>query len=212
MIDLTDMTRLRRVLCLGAHSDDIEIGCGATLLRLLRVNPQVEVRWVVFCACEVRGREAAASAAAYLSGVKYAYHGYAFRDARMDQQRQQVKDVFEELKAFDPDLVFTHRADDAHQDHRLVAQLTQQTFRSNLALAYEIPKFDGDLGRPNVYAPAELPDVETKCRRLHEHFATQRERQWFDDALFRGLMRVRGVECASKSRYAEGFYCTKWVF
>ena len=212
MIQLTDTSRLKRVLCLGAHSDDLEIGCGGTVLRLLRENPNLEIRWAVFGgADEQRGREARDSAAGFLAGVAKAHVDvFAFRDAFMAFDGVAVKETFEQLKrSFEPDLVFTHFRDDRHQDHRLLSDLAWTTWRDHTILEYEIPKYDGDLGRPNVFAP--LP--EDLCRRkielLMSGFPTQATRQWFTEDTFWSLLRIRGVECNSPTKYAEAFHCRK---
>ena len=212
MIQLTDTSRLKRVLCLGAHSDDIEIGVGGTLLRLARENPGLDVRWVVFCgADERRNREARESAARYLAGFRQSQVDvFAFRDAFMAFDGVAVKETFEQLKrSFEPDLVFTHFRDDRHQDHRLLSDLAWNTWRDHTILEYEIPKYDGDLGRPNVFAP--LP--EDLCRRkielLMSGFPTQATRQWFTEDTFWSLLRIRGVECNSPTKYAEAFHCRK---
>jgi LmbE family N-acetylglucosaminyl deacetylase len=207
---LFDTSRLSRILCIGAHSDDIEIGCGATMLRLLRENPRLEVTWVVFCGSAERGDEAKAAANRVLRNHQHHVITHDFRDAHLPGDWLKVKAAMAELREPTPDLVFTHRDDDRHQDHRLLGELAGQTFRDHVVMHYEIPKFDADLGRPNVYAPASLEDLEAKCRLL-DAFASQRDKHWFDDDTFRGLARIRGLECASDTGYAEGFYCGKVV-
>lgn len=211
MQTLSDLTRVRRLLCIGAHSDDLEIGCGATLLRLLRENPNVHVTWCIFAAAGERGEEARRAATRLLcdaAEVRLVCH--SFGDAHFPGEWMAVKKAMASLSDAKPDVIFTHRTDDAHQDHRLLGEMTAQTFRNHLVLAYEIPKHDGDLGQPNVYAPASEADLEMKCRVLTE-FRSQRDRHWFDDDTFRGLARLRGLECASPTRFAEAFYCRKWV-
>lgn len=200
-----------RLLCLGAHCDDIEIGCGGTVLRLLAEHPGTEVRWVVFASRPEREREARACAQALLAGAgEAAVEVHGFRDAYLPQSSGEVKDTFEKLKLeCSPDLVLTHHGGDGHQDHRLVSELTWNTFRDHLVLEYEIPKYDGDLGRPNVYVPLTHAQVEGKVEALLEHFASQRGKRWFDAELFRGLMRVRGMECNAPERHAEAFYARK---
>jgi LmbE family N-acetylglucosaminyl deacetylase len=212
MIQLTDPSRLKRILCLGAHSDDIEIGCGGTLLRLARENPEIEVRWVVFCgADERRKREAKESAAKYLTGfARSQVDVFEFRDAFMSFDGVAVKERFEELKkAFVPDLIFTHFRDDRHQDHRLLSDLAWNTWRDHQILEYEILKYDGDLGRPNVFA--QLP--EAVCRQkidlLMSAFPTQANKQWFDEQTFWSMLRIRGVECNSPTKFAEAFHSRK---
>lgn len=212
MIVWKDLTSLKRVLCLGAHSDDIEIGAGATVLRLLGCNPTVHITWVVFSGIGPRGDEARKSAQAYLAAYGIArsqIHIHEFRDARFPEQQPQIKDVFEQLKSVDPDLILTHKHDDRHQDHRVVNELTWNTFRAHPIWEYEIPKWDGDLGRPNLYVQVEPDLVQKKCDLLREHFGTQRAKHWFDEETFRGLMRIRGLE--SNTRYAEGFVARKVV-
>ncbi len=198
---------LERVLAIGCHADDIEIGCGGTILRLVREHPEVEVDWVVLAAQGARADEARASAADFLAGAGAArveVHG--FRDGFLPYVGAEVKQVFEDLKPrVDPQIVFTHSSYDFHQDHRLACELTWNTFRSHLILEYEIPKVDGDLGRPNVFVPLTVEDVERKLDLLERHFATQSGKHWFDGETFRGLMRLRGMEAVAAERYAEGF-------
>jgi LmbE family N-acetylglucosaminyl deacetylase len=201
---------VERVLAVGCHSDDIEIGCGGTLLAMTRAQPDVHVAWVVLAAAGDRASEARASAAAFLDGA-------ASVDIRVLEHREsflpyvgaEVKETFESLKSVAPDIIFTHHRDDLHQDHRLACELTWNTFRDHLVLEYEIPKYDGDLGAPNVFVPLDPGIVDEKLRLLREHFPSQAGRHWFDDELFRGLMRVRGMESAG--RYAEAFTCRKLV-
>ena len=196
------------VLAIGCHADDIEIGCGGTILALTRTSPGIHVTWVVLAAPGVRAEEARASAEAFLAGVgSSAVHVHELRDGFLPYVGGEVKDVFEGLKEVRPDLVFTHTRHDLHQDHRLACELAWNTFRDHLILEYEIPKYDGDLGSPNVFVPLEESLVEEKLRVLRDHYASQRGKHWFDDELFRGLMRLRGMESAS--RYAEAFTCRK---
>ncbi len=202
-----------RLLCMGAHSDDIEIGCGGTILSLLENNKDVEVHWIVFSANDERSREAQASAAAFLAQArqpKVTLKNY--RDGFFPFLGAAIKDEFEALKlAFQPDVIFTHFRDDRHQDHRLISDLTWNTFRDHLILEYEIPKYDGDFGQPNVFVP--LPDAicQRKIAILLECFASQRSKSWFDEKTFRAVLRLRGMEANSSSRYAEAFYCRKAV-
>jgi LmbE family N-acetylglucosaminyl deacetylase len=200
-----------RVLCLGAHSDDIEIGCGGTLLKLLRDRPDLQVRWVVFSGRGSRAREARASAKAFLAGAaKSKVVVRQFRDSFFPTQLKEVKGYFETIKSsFEPDLVFTHYRDDRHQDHRVVSDLTWNTFRNHVILEYEIPKYDGDLGIPNFFVRLEENHCRKKVEYLCRHFQTQANKHWFAEETFRGLMRLRGMECASA--YAEAFYCRKFV-
>jgi LmbE family N-acetylglucosaminyl deacetylase len=201
----------RRILALGCHADDIEIGCGATLLSLVRARDDVEVTWVVLSATGERAEEARRSAGTFLDGARrteIAVHG--FRDGYFPYEGGAVKDVFEQLKGdVDPDLILTHARDDLHQDHRLVCELTWNTFRRHLVLEYEIPKYDGDLGVPNLFVPVSAELAREKTRLLAEAFSSQSEKHWFDQELFLGLMRLRGMEAASPSGYAEAFTCRK---
>ena len=205
-------TPLRRLLAIGCHADDVEIGCGGTILSLIRDHADLEVTWVVLGAHGDREGEARASAEDFLAGAAGAevvVHG--FRDAFMPYIGEAVKEVFEDLKRVHPDLVLTHTRDDRHQDHRLACELTWNTFRDHLILEYEVPKWDGDLGRPNLYVPLEEDIVEHKLDLVLRHFPTQSGKHWYDAETFRGLMRLRGLECASPSRYAEAFYAPKVV-
>jgi len=202
---------LRRLLALGAHSDDIEIGCGATILRLVQEYPDLEVHWVVFSAHGARADEARASAESLLSdAVRREIVVESFRDGFLPYDGAAVKDRFETLKTqIDPDLILTHYGRDAHQDHRLVSELTWNTFRNHLILEFEIPKFDGDLGQPSVFVQLSEDLVRRKVEHLHQHFPSQHGRQWFSEDLFRSLMRLRGMECNAESSHAEAFYSRK---
>lgn len=205
-----DLKSAKRVLLLGAHCDDIEIGVGATVLRLLRDRPDLEINWVVFSGNDLRQKEAADAAEAFLRGCeKKTVTLHRFRDAHFPMHMDVIKAEFEKLKAFAPDLIFTHTSRDSHQDHRAVNELTWNTFRNHTILEYEITKYEGDLGRPTVYAPATGDDVAMKVRHLMECFPSQTSRQWYDEETFRGLMRIRGIECNSPTKYAEAFYCRK---
>ena len=201
-----------RVLLVGAHSDDIEIGCGATLLRLRSELTQASFRWVVLGATGVRAQEAKASALEFLSGAHDSkVEIFDHRDGHFPAQFSQIKQRFEELKTqFSPDLIFTHYKEDRHQDHRLVSELTWNTFRNHLILEYEIPKFDGGLGDPNVFVPISKALRDEKVSLILKHFHSQAPKQWFDGELFNGLMRLRGLEGASPDGYAEAFHCRKW--
>jgi LmbE family N-acetylglucosaminyl deacetylase len=201
------------ILCLGAHSDDLEIGCGATMLRLLRERPGATVHWVVFSANDEREREARASAADFLAcAAEYEVTVYRFRESYFPFVGEVVKDSFEELKArVSPDIVFTHRRDDQHQDHRVIAELTWNTFRNHLVLEYEIPKYEGDLGQPNLYVPIDSDTANRKVELLEDHFGTQRSKSWFRRETFYGLMALRSVECSSPTGWAEGFHLRKAV-
>jgi LmbE family N-acetylglucosaminyl deacetylase len=191
-----------RLLALGAHADDVEIGAGGTLLRLAQSYP-LEALVIVFSADERRAAEATASAAAFLSGATVAVESFP---AEWNRVKQILEDCAHTVT---PDVVLSPASSDAHQDHRLLAGLVPTVFRNHLVLEYEIPKWDGDLSRPSVYV--ELPDevMHRKTALLREHFVSQRGRDWFDDEVFRGLARLRGMEC--RARYAEAFGCRKLV-
>jgi LmbE family N-acetylglucosaminyl deacetylase len=200
------------VLLLGAHSDDIEIGAGATVLSLIAGGAKLEITWCVLSGGgSERQTEARASAAEFLVGASRAeVEVQAFQDGFFPQQGEQIKKWFETLKSrCNPDVIFTHYRNDAHQDHREVCQMTWNTFRDNLILEYEIPKWDGDLGQPNLYVPVELNTMERKMNLLERHFNSQRSKHWFDVETFRGLARLRGNECRAPGRYAEAFYSRK---
>jgi LmbE family N-acetylglucosaminyl deacetylase len=203
--------RVTRVLALGSHADDIEIGCGASLLSLTRARPDVEVTWVVLGADGVREAEARRSAEVFLTASNTSeVLVYGFRDGFFPYLGGKVKDVFEELKSrVEPDVIFTHTRHDLHQDHRVVCELTWNTWRDHMILEYEIPKYDGDLGTPNLFVPVSQELAREKVRLLHEAFASQSTKHWFEDELFLGLMRLRGMEGRSPSGYAEAFTCRK---
>ena len=201
------------VLCLGAHSDDIEIGCGGTVLSLKSAFPRLKFHWVVFSAAGARGSEATRAADMFTGGCEKKVFLKDYRDGFLPYSGGTVKEFFENLKSdVDPDLIFTHSQSDAHQDHRVVSELTWNTFRNHLILEYEIPKYDGDLGRPNLFVPLEEEVCSRKVDYLFEAFQTQRDKQWFDRQTFLGLMRIRGVESNSPSGYAEAFYARKVQF
>lgn len=199
------------VLCLGAHSDDIEIGCGGTLLALLAERPNVAVHWVVFGAAGARSDEARRSAERFLSGAgahRIVVHG--LRDSYFPYLGSAVKEFMESIRdSVSPDLIFTHRRDDLHQDHRIVAELTGCAFRNHLVLEYEIPKYDGDLGQPNLFVPLSEDLCRRKIDMLLEAFPTQREKPWFTPDTFRALLRLRGIECQSPTGLAEAFHARK---
>jgi LmbE family N-acetylglucosaminyl deacetylase len=203
-----------RVLALGAHADDIEIGCGGTLLRLAAEGRGLEVHWEVFCSTAERAAEARASAAAFLAGVPAAKIVVGSRrDGFLPYEAVAVKEEFERLKGeFAPDVVFTHYRDDRHQDHRLVSELTWNTWRNHLVLEYEIPKYDGDFGTPNFFSPLASEVLERKASLVLEHFRSQANKHWFSADLLRAVARIRGMECVSPSGLAEAFYCRKAVF
>jgi LmbE family N-acetylglucosaminyl deacetylase len=210
MLDF-NLAHAKHILCLGAHADDIEIGCGGTLLKLARHNPALNVVWVVWSAGGRRAQEARRSAGWFLRGV--ASRRILLKQFRMSYfpfQGAKIKDGFETLaRRCVPDVVFTHQREDRHQDHRLVSDLSWNTFRDHLILEYEIPKYDGDLGQPNVFVPLEREICDEKVTALCRFFKTQSDKHWFSQDTFLGLMRLRGVECASKTGYAEAFHGRK---
>jgi LmbE family N-acetylglucosaminyl deacetylase len=202
-----------QVLCLGAHADDIEIGCGGTVLDLLAKRPDTQVHWVVLSACGVREREATASAERFLAGAREKDVVLReFRDGYFPYSGNDIKDFFEGLKSeVSPDLVLTHYRHDLHQDHRMVSELTWNTFRDHLILEYEVPKYDGDLGVPNLFAPLDSTICDEKIAAILDGFSSQRGHYWFTDETFRALLRLRGVEARSETGYAEAFFARKVV-
>jgi LmbE family N-acetylglucosaminyl deacetylase len=210
MISCT-LNRVKRVLCLGAHSDDIEIGCGGTVLQMIQQSKSLEIYWLVLCANPERTLEARRSANAFLARArKKTIVVKPFRDGFLPYLGSPVKECFEELKkAFTPDVIFTHCRHDLHQDHRLVCELTWNTFRDHFILEYEVPKYDADLRSPNFFVPLSDAQARKKVNNLIRYFATQRNKHWFCEELFYGLMRLRSTEAASPSRYSEAFYCRK---
>ncbi len=207
----TSVAQPMRVLAIGCHADDIEIGCGGTLLTLVERRPEVEVTWAVLSADGERRAEAEASAELFLAGAaNIDLRIESFRDGFFPHRGEEVKNWFEALKAsVDPTVIFTHTEHDRHQDHRLVAELTWNTFRRHLILEYEIPKYDGDLGSPNVFVPIDVDVARRKAELIREQFASQSSKQWFDDELLLSLLRLRGIEASPPTRYAEAFYCRK---
>src|SRR5271157_2461244 len=200
-----------KILCLGAHADDVEIGTGGTILSLIEAGVAVEVLWVVLSASNLRASEATASAADFLAGATTSRIEIAsFKDGFFPYQGHEIKNWFENLKnLMDPDVIFTHRREDAHQDHREVCRLTWNTFRDHLILEYEIPKWDGDMGQPNLYVPMPKAVMQRKIDLLMRHFGSQQTRHWFDEETFRGLARLRGMECRAPECYAEAFFAHK---
>ena len=201
---------LNRLLCVGAHSDDIEIGCGGTILKLCEDYPALEVMWVVFSAEGERADEARASAADFLQRAGKSHVVVKdFKTSFFPFQGEAIKEFFETLKAFKPDVVMTHYRDDRHQDHRVLSDLAWNTFRSHVILEYEIPKFDGDFGSPNVFVPVTAEQLKRKSDLLLEHFATQSNKHWFTPDLFMATPRIRGMECDSPTLFAEAYYTRK---
>jgi LmbE family N-acetylglucosaminyl deacetylase len=200
-----------QILCLGCHSDDIEIGCGGTVLRLASQYRDCEFHWVVFSALGPRRAEAEHAARLFLDPSQLKNPMLKeFPDGFMPFVGAEVKSAFEELKkTIAPDLIFTHNRRDAHQDHCLIAELTWNTFRDHLILEYEIPKYDGDMGQPSVFVPLEMELCQKKVNNIMEAFVSQHGKRWFQPEMFLALMRLRGMECNATSGYAEAFYCRK---
>lgn len=208
-----DLQAPLNVLCLGAHADDIEIGCGGTLLQLLAERPNVHVTWVVFSAAGEREREAQAGAAHFLeraAGRRVVTQ--KFRDGYFPWQGAEIKDFIEGIKReTEPDLVFTHYRHDRHQDHRTISDLTWNSWRRHLVLEYEIPKYDGDLGVPNCFMPLSREVCARKAALICEVFRSQSGKTWLETETFEALMRLRGLECAAPDKRAEAFHCRKFV-
>jgi len=201
------------ILCLGSHSDDIEIGCGGTILRLAELYPHSVFHWVVFSAIGVREAEARRAATLFVDPMRLKGPLLkTFQDGFMPFVGAEVKAVFEELKLeISPDIILTHNSRDAHQDHRTIAELTWNTFRDHFILEYEIPKYDGDMGQPNVFFPLELELCQKKTQYILDTFQSQHAKRWFQQETFLSLLRLRGMECNAPSGYAEAFYCRKLV-
>jgi LmbE family N-acetylglucosaminyl deacetylase len=208
-----DGRRSLEILALGAHPDDIEIGCGGTILKLAKAYPTCVITWVVLSAEGERAEEARLSGEAFLRRVgEHRLVVESFRDGFFPYSGPDVKDFFERLKGeVAPDLILTHYRLDLHQDHRLVSELTWNTFRDHLILEYEVPKYDGDLGAPNVFVHLDSNIVQLKIEKIMSNFVTQAQRHWFKEDVFLSTLRLRGMESNSPSTYAEGFYCRKLV-
>ena len=204
----------QHVLCLGAHCDDLEIGCAGAVLKLTAEANPPAITWVIFTSSPRREAEALKSAEALLHravGTRIIIH--KFRDGFLPYEGSAVKECFEELKGeVSPDLILTHYRGDLHQDHRLISELTWNTFRDHLILEYEVPKYDGDLGAPNVFVPLDEPVVRLKIEAIMTGFPSQAGKRWFDEETFRSMLRLRGLECNAPGNYAEAFYCRKLVF
>ena len=202
-----------RALAIGAHPDDIEIGCAGTLLKLIESSAVSEILWVVLSGESERAEEARRSAEALLDGVAHSEVRICdFPDGFFPYEGKKVKDFFEGLKAeFSPDVVFTHQRDDLHQDHRVTCELTWNTFRDHLILEYEVPKYDGDMGAPNVFVPLDEEIRQRKIDHLMGHFDSQHSKRWFTAELFSSMLRLRGMECNAPNSYAEAFFCRKAV-
>lgn len=203
--------RALKVLCLGAHCDDIAIGCGGTMLSLVQQIPAVDVVWVALTSTEKRKLEEHQAAEQFIGQIhskRVLVKNWC--DGYLPHVWKEVKEFFEELKQeVDPDLILTHYRDDRHQDHRLVSELTWNTFRRHLILEYEIPKYDGDMGSPNVFVPLEEDSCRAKARKIVDCFPSQVGRQWFTEDIFLSLARLRGMETNSSTSFAEAFYCRK---
>lgn len=204
---------IRTILCLGAHADDIEIGCGGTLLELARRFPNAHVDWIVFSAHGERCAEAQSSAEAFTHGfASRSIQLFEYRDGFFPYTGEAVKNTFEDLQLIiQPDLILTHCRHDLHQDHRLVCELAWNTWRHHFILEYEIPKYDADLGAPNLFVPLDEETVEEKIEYIMKFFASQRQKHWFEPEVFRALMRIRGVESGGPTAYAEAYYGRKIV-
>ncbi len=209
-----NQTPVQRVLCLGAHCDDIEIGCGGTLLKLIAQDPNLSVCWVVFSSNAERLAEAHASAEAFLAGAQEQQIAIKdFRDGYFPYHGAEIKAYFETIKQeFNPDLIFTHTRQDAHQDHRLLCELTWNTFRDHCILEYEIPKYEGDLGAPNFFVQLDEDLCQQKIATILTHFRTQANKHWFSEATFLAILRLRGIESRAPTGYAEAFYGRKIIF
>ena len=203
-----------KILCLGAHSDDIEIGCGGTILRFTEENKETEIRWIVFSAHGQRAVEATESAHMFLQGAgKKEITLCRFRDGFFPYIGTEIKEFFEHLKTeFSPDLILTHYCNDLHQDHRLISELTWNTFRDHMIVEYEIPKYDGDMGSPNLFFHLDERTCQRKIEIIRNCFESQGNRTWFSDDIFLSLLRLRGLESNAPDLYAEGYYCRKLVF
>jgi LmbE family N-acetylglucosaminyl deacetylase len=202
-----------QLLCIGAHSDDIEIGCGGTLIELVARYPRARVAWIVLSSGKQRAQEARRGAKAVLGKVApQRIEIMNFRNSFFPAQLAEIKSYFENLKrALAPDVIFTHYRDDLHQDHRVTGELTWNTFRDHLILEYEIPKYDGGLGSPAVFVPLRRTTMCRKVKTLMRVFGSQRSKGWFSPETFEGLMRLRGIECNAADGYAEAFYARKLV-
>jgi LmbE family N-acetylglucosaminyl deacetylase len=212
-LQIADAGESISVLCIGAHADDIEIGAGGTILGWIAAGVRVHVHWCVLSAGAARAAEAKAAAAGFLQGAASTRIELAeFRDSYFPYQGAEIKDWMVKLRSrCDPDVILTHRASDAHQDHRELSHLTSNVFRDHLILEYEVPKWDGDLGTANVFVPMTRTILERKIDILLTYFGTQRPKDWFDADTFRGLARLRGMECRAPDRYAEAFVLRKGI-
>jgi LmbE family N-acetylglucosaminyl deacetylase len=197
------------ILCIGAHCDDIEIGCGGSILHWAAQYPRARFVWAIFAAEDGRDAESRAAAQQLLGASRVDLRFFGFRASYFPTQLAQIKDAFESLKDTEPTLLLTHRLEDRHQDHRVLAELSWNTFRSHPILEYEIPKYEGDLGQPNVFVPLAAGMLDRKVSTLLECFPSQRKRRWFTEDTFRAMARLRGIECDSPTGYAEAFHARK---
>jgi LmbE family N-acetylglucosaminyl deacetylase len=202
-----------KILCLGAHCDDIEIGAGGTILKLLKHYKRASVYWVVFSSDDQRAEEAIVSANLFLSAVDSKNISInKFRNSFFPYEGADIKAFFDRLKQeFSPDVVLTHFRNDLHQDHRVISELTWNSYRDHFILEYEIPKYDGDLGTPNSFVHLDASTVHKKVSFILQSFRSQAEKQWFDEETFLAMLRLRGIESAAPGKYAEAFYCRKLV-
>jgi len=208
-----DSSSPKKVLCLGAHCDDIEIGCGGTVLKLIRTMKDLDIKWIVFSSDDRREKEALKSAKDFLRDAKKKKIVInRFRNSYFPYQGTEIKEYFEQMKMeFSPDIIFTHFRNDLHQDHRLINELTWNTYRDHLILEYEIPKFDGDLGSPNLFVHLDDVICRNKIDKILEYFQSQADKRWFTRDTFLSLLRLRGVESNNPGKYAEGYYCRKLI-
>ncbi len=209
-----DTNKELKLVVLGAHCDDIEIGCGGALLKLINDYNVTEVKWIVFASNELRKKEAITGAKRFLEGVPTVEIAVLdYNDAYLSQSAYEIKDYFEVIKKqISPDLIFTHFRNDRHQDHRLISDLTWNTFRDHFILEYEIPKYDGDLGQPNFFVTLDEEVAAKKVKYIMESYESQSNKHWFDEETFYSLMRLRGIESANKNKYSEAFYARKTTF
>jgi LmbE family N-acetylglucosaminyl deacetylase len=208
-----ETSSVHKILCLGAHCDDIEIGCGGTILKLLEKYENIILYWIVFASDSYRAYEASESANTFLINAKSkTVLINDFKDGFLPYTGNEIKQYFEQLKnSFSPDIIFTHYRHDLHQDHRFISELTWSTFRDHLILEYEIPKYDGDLGKPNLFVKLDESICCEKIKFIMKYFKSQSQKQWFDKHIFLSMLRLRGMESNSPGKYAEAFYCRKMV-
>ena len=213
MLNLAHSVAPKSILLMGAHCDDIEIGCGTTVLHLIEKFPEAHFDWVVFSSTPERAEEAIRSSDLMLAGARSKNVIIQnFRNGYFPYIGDQIKDYFESLKAqMQPDLIFTHHSEDRHQDHQILAELTWNTFRNHLIYEYEIPKYDGGLGSPNCFIPASQAFSDKKIATLMKCFVSETSKPWFSSETFAAMLRLRGVECNSATGLAEAFYCKKFL-